>query len=239
MPPASWALPSPPSAPPLLRVRAAHEGMPPPPPFPVRGTPFARKGGARGHVAPGPSSPCMRGKGARDPPAFPSPFAQRGAHVGTPHHSASAPPPPLHVCPAAAAASLLSVPIRAEWGRARARRAERGYATLRPHPSPFARKGGARGHTAPPLRIASTLPSGWRRPVRAGHARARDPGSILPHSRGRVCMRACRPAPFAREGAHEAKPSLPPHVSRSRAGTVSVRPCSSRPHPVLAHHSTS
>lgn len=103
-------------------------------------------------------------------------------------------------------------------------RAGRGHATPGATLPPFARKGIARGYAAP----GTSLPPWPRRPVRARrgqHEGIRAKGGAHGHA-----------APFAREWAHEAKPCPPPHVSRSGARAVSVRPRSPRPR--FARHST-
>ncbi|KAH9036667.1 hypothetical protein EDB85DRAFT_2143020 [Lactarius pseudohatsudake] len=177
-------------------------------------------------------------------------------------------------------------------------RAHKAAASLSPGRRP---KGGARGHTALPLRVAPTLspfspratrharhatppfPLGRAAPYARGSRGHATPGSSLPHShaapgipsplaapphtRGKGACEAPPPAPpfphsrgyaaghlpspfaappgmrekgaregiraewgarrhaapFAREGAHEAKLTPPPYVSRSGAGAVSVR----------------
>ncbi|KAH9016361.1 hypothetical protein EDB84DRAFT_1567254 [Lactarius hengduanensis] len=87
-------------------------------------------------------------------------------------------------------------------------------AAARPLPSPRRPASGAHEGTPPhfsaslpPLPLLLPLPSCPRHP---------------PFARKEVCEgnAPSRGAPFAREGAHEAKPSPPPHVSRSRAGTA-------------------
>ncbi|KAH9037563.1 hypothetical protein EDB84DRAFT_1655280, partial [Lactarius hengduanensis] len=184
---------------------------------PVRSTLFVRTAGARGMLPPAPS--CMRGKGARDP--LPSPFAREGGALfpTTPRPFPLVRTAPYarkgHARPATPSLPLPSSrhPVRAEgvhagtpppvpfppWPR-RPVRAGRGHARARdprPHSSPFARKGGTRGHVAPsprrPRHLASSL--GPRHPIRAGwrHARARYP----------------HPSPFTRKGAHEGTPPIP------------------------------
>ncbi|KAH9011672.1 hypothetical protein EDB85DRAFT_2159718 [Lactarius pseudohatsudake] len=175
---------------------------------PVRGTPFARKGGARG-LAPCPSSsylaaPVRAGKGARDPPALPFPSRGRGAYGSTPpHHPVSA--PALPSCP--------RNPVRADRGRARP---DRPTSPRRPRPrpvplvraTPFARSEGVRGQEH----------------AERGHARARDPSPLLPHSRGRGAREGTLPlplrvapalfpfplraTPFARKGGARHRPAL-------------------------------
>ncbi|KAH9022537.1 hypothetical protein EDB83DRAFT_2320293 [Lactarius deliciosus] len=221
---------------------------------------FTRKGGHKGTLSPAPSLPhsrgrahegapplsvafglpfplaalpCTRGKGTREgtgPP--PPPFlihAEGGHNEGTPPRLFAPPrscrkgardprplPPPLDAPPCT-------------------RRERIGHATPWFPPSPFAWKGCMRGcrpwHPFP-------FPLGHAAPcVREGRTPGHAIPTTLPHSRGWGGARR-HTASFAQEGVHEAKPCPPPHVSRSRAGAVSVRLCSLRPHPVFACHST-
>ncbi|KAH9027937.1 hypothetical protein EDB85DRAFT_2148164 [Lactarius pseudohatsudake] len=219
------ALPSPPSAPPHMRGRGAHKGMPPPPfslsaaphscgkrahegtwplPFPLgRAT---RKGGTRGHVTPRP---------------LPSPLA-------TPPRLSASPPP--------SSPSLFAPPRSCGNGAREARRPQHPFPPWLHRPV-RAGRGQAKRH---PLRHPS--------PIHAGTPPLAPPfpfGRAARYAREGGCegIRADRGAHghaalFAQEGAHEAKLCPPPHVSCSRASAVSVRPRSPRPHPVFARHST-
>ncbi|KAH9046225.1 hypothetical protein EDB84DRAFT_1629087 [Lactarius hengduanensis] len=108
-------------------------------------------------------------------------------------------------CPPPPSPSLLPVAPRSH-----GMGAHKGTPTPVP-PFPFAQKRCARGLTAPLLRVAPA---------------SSPPPSLLsappPFARKGACEgnAPSRGAPFAREGAHEAKPSPPPHVSRSRVGTA-------------------
>ncbi|KAH9010765.1 hypothetical protein EDB85DRAFT_2160831 [Lactarius pseudohatsudake] len=78
-----------------LRTQISGTQCPPPPGLllpspPSACTPFARKGGARGHVAPGPSLGRTALYRATRPPTPPFPI-RAGAHEGTPLRIASAP----------------------------------------------------------------------------------------------------------------------------------------------------
>ncbi|KAH9039496.1 hypothetical protein EDB85DRAFT_1887301 [Lactarius pseudohatsudake] len=203
-------------------------------------------------------------KGAREaghPPSL-SHSHGRGVHEGTPPRlSASPPPPPSPPFPLCATpfaqkgvtrghtAPTPLFPIRAEGGCTRAcppgtplplghaTPSARGTPNARAHhpqshPSPFTRKGVARGYAAP----GTSLPPWSRRPVCVGkvHAKARPHPSSFAR---KGCARR-HATPFTQDGAHEAKPSPPPHVLRSRAGAVSVCPHLLRLHPVFARHST-
>ncbi|KAH9023424.1 hypothetical protein EDB85DRAFT_2183733 [Lactarius pseudohatsudake] len=213
-------LTSPLSALPRSRGKAAHEGTPPPRlrshPVPL-GRPFAQKGGARRHDAPG-TSP--------SPLAAPPRYVQEG---GTRGHATPGPtlphshgrgvregmPPPLPVAPDTSP----SRPVRAGWRHARAR-----------HPAPpfpIHAEGGARGHPAPYPHRSRPLPpwpprpyartwgtrahTGARghdvpgRPVRAGTL---PPGPTLPHSRGRGRTEWMLPR-TRRTGARRPRPPLP------------------------------
>ncbi|KAH9021086.1 hypothetical protein EDB84DRAFT_1565447 [Lactarius hengduanensis] len=150
---------------------------------------------------------------ARHPRPLPSPFARKRCARGAPPLPAATgpsldrptPAPPFHI-----------------------RTAEGRTACRRPFPldltAPYAREGGTRppgpslphscgrGDTAPLSRVAP----------------APAPPSLPSSRRVRGQAAPSRGAPFAREGAHEAKPTPPPYVSRSGAGAVSVRPRSPR-----------
>ncbi|KAH9019259.1 hypothetical protein EDB85DRAFT_2153924 [Lactarius pseudohatsudake] len=137
-------------------------------------------------VAPGPPLPsCPRrpvraegGTRGWPPPSLPH-SRGRGAHEGT--------PPPLRIAPAPA---LFPFPLRA---------------------TPFARKGAHEG-TPPPAPPFPIRAEGCCTQVRRAAPYTREggmrghatPSPILPHSRGRAGARR-HAAPFAREGAHEAK----------------------------------
>ncbi|KAH9057115.1 hypothetical protein EDB83DRAFT_2316084 [Lactarius deliciosus] len=164
-----------------------HEGLLPPSLSPVRATPFAQKGGVRGHLFP-----------LSRPLSFPHippslSFAPSPSPVRTPIRtegcmraptttlSLSSRPLPLHSCEGT---PPLPFPICAE-GRStrvcRPVRAGRVYARSH-HPwpppylaAPFARQGGTRGHAVPPFRIRTTgatafrpLPIWPRRPICEG-----------------------------------------------------------------------
>ncbi|KAH9018452.1 hypothetical protein EDB84DRAFT_1566396 [Lactarius hengduanensis] len=124
-------------------------------PFPCPPHPIHAESGARGHAAPGPSpshldAPPVRAEGGTRgrPPPLPSPFARKGCTRARPPRPF--PPWPRH-------------PVQRGKG---AREGTRFPA----HPSPFARKGGGRGHAAPPSSLPPALPFsfGPRHPVRKG-----------------------------------------------------------------------
>ncbi|KAH9009465.1 hypothetical protein EDB84DRAFT_1571199 [Lactarius hengduanensis] len=79
------------------------------------------------------------------------------------------------------------------------------------------RPGVARGYAAQHLPSPLAAPPGTRE--KGAHEGIRAEGGARGHA-----------APFAREGAHEGKPSPPPYVSRSEVDAVSARPRSPRPH---------
>ncbi|KAH9049799.1 hypothetical protein EDB83DRAFT_2317224 [Lactarius deliciosus] len=182
--------------------------------------------------------PCSRGKGTREGTGPPTPSLPhshgRGAQRG---HTA----PPLRIAPAPFPFPLCATPF-VQKGCAQPptppfplghatlyAQGTRGHATWFP-PSPFAWKRCMWGRRPQhPFPLGRAAPYVWEGGTR-GHA---IPGLALPYSR----RWGVHTASFAREGAHEAKPCPPPHVSRSRAGAVSVRPCSPRPHPVFARRS--
>ncbi|KAH9051372.1 hypothetical protein EDB83DRAFT_2522164 [Lactarius deliciosus] len=206
--------------------KGAHEGTPFPPPGPspsptsrrpirvegqCTGTPppplpitsFARKGGARG-----PAIPLLR------PLPFPLSAATR---EGTP-------PPPFPIRVGAPALPLCDRP---------ALYAREGARDPRPHPSPCARKGGVRGHTAPyahgkgaregtppppytrgtppPLPVALgpfPLPRVTTPPCTRGKGHA-IPGPTLPHGRGREVYEGTPPRTCTGRDAREARRRFP------------------------------
>ncbi|KAH9042901.1 hypothetical protein EDB83DRAFT_2318077 [Lactarius deliciosus] len=227
--------------------RGAHQDkghtIPPPPgllgpPFsPVRATTFARKEGAREHVAPGPSPshsaapPCTRGKGARDPQSLPSSFAQKGGvREHSPHHSASA--PALPSCP--------RNPVRADRGRSR-RPPHLFTSAPAPPPSvcatPIATPGpslphshGRGTHEGTPPRLSTSplplLPSLFVPPRSSGMG-ARDPPAVRAEEGAR-----CHPRPRF--------PNLRHPVRTEWGRTIAHRPTSPhRRHPYPFPHSRS
>ncbi|KAH9008021.1 hypothetical protein EDB84DRAFT_1584586 [Lactarius hengduanensis] len=184
--------PSPLATLPRTRRKGACEGTPPDATLPHS------CGRDRGHAAPSPrrpqspigrAAPGTCGKGAREgmpPPAPRLPIRAEGVHARACRPLS---PSPLDASP--------SRPVRAGWRHARARHP-------RPHPSPFARTGGARGHATPgpPL-----LP--WATPPRTCGMEARE-GTPPP---------ARHPSPFARKGGargHAAPSPRHPDTSHSR-----------------------
>ncbi|KAH9020873.1 hypothetical protein EDB84DRAFT_1565499 [Lactarius hengduanensis] len=177
--------------------------------------PFARKGGARGHTAPplrvaptlSPFSPRATRHARHATPPFPlgraAPYARGSRGHATPGSSL----PHSHAAPGIP--SPLAAPPRTR-GKGACEAPPPG-ATL----PPFARKGVARGYAA------GHLPSPFAAPPGTREKGAREGIRAEWGARGHA-------APFAREGAHEAKPTPPPYVSRSGAGAVSVRPRSPR-----------
>ncbi|KAH9036993.1 hypothetical protein EDB85DRAFT_1888637 [Lactarius pseudohatsudake] len=117
------------------------------PPFsPVRGTPFVwvESGHTRARgPRPSPSFPIRAEGRTRPPPPFPlaaALYARKGGTRGTRPPGPSLPPWPHRS-------------TRVEWGRAKARRAERGHARARDPsapPFPIRAEGVRRGQTAPP-----------------------------------------------------------------------------------------
>ncbi|KAH9007871.1 hypothetical protein EDB85DRAFT_2165147 [Lactarius pseudohatsudake] len=108
----------------------------PPPPFSPLCTPFARKGGARGHVAPGPSLGRTALYRATRPPTPPFPICA-GAHKGTPLRIAPAPSRSLFAPPHSREKGARDPPTP-PFSIARRRGAHEGT----PPPAPLARKGG-------------------------------------------------------------------------------------------------
>ncbi|KAH9019257.1 hypothetical protein EDB85DRAFT_2197818 [Lactarius pseudohatsudake] len=237
--PPSPSFPTPPSRidrrPPTSHADQRHT-MPaaarPPPPFSPLCTPFARKGGARGHVAPGPSLGRTALYRATRPPTPPFPI-RVGAHEGTPLRIASAPSRSLFAPPRSREKGArdprpLPSPSRAEGGRTRAR-----------HPQPHSRgRGGAQRHAAP----GTSLPPWPRHPVRAGRG-TRDspspPAPPLPPSTAPPCTRgkgACEgtpplhPSHSRGRGAHKGLPLAAPLRTRGQ-GAREAKP----PHPVAPH----
>ncbi|KAH9015458.1 hypothetical protein EDB85DRAFT_2025358, partial [Lactarius pseudohatsudake] len=139
-------------------------------------------------------------------------------------------PPPLPVAPDTSP----SRPVRARWRHARACRPRpspslgprqpvrgtRGRHPRPPHPSPFARKGGARGHAAP-TRGHATPPRGHDAPGRPVRTGTPHPGPPFPIRADGTGARECTPSP--------PPPSLLSAPPRSRGkGACEGKP----PHPV-------
>ncbi|KAH9017871.1 hypothetical protein EDB85DRAFT_2154907 [Lactarius pseudohatsudake] len=192
-------LPYPLSASPCSRGKVAHEGTPshpsPPPPPCV---PFACGAPSRRRLfslsPPALPFPLVRAalyaqKGAREaghPPPFP--IRAEGGRTRAHRRLSASPPLPL------SSPSLFAPPRSRGKGHARARHP-------RLHPSPFGRKGCTRARRPQyPFPLGRAAPYAREGGMR-GHA---TPGPILPHSRGRAGARR-HAAPFAREGAYEAK----------------------------------
>ncbi|KAH9014933.1 hypothetical protein EDB84DRAFT_1567932 [Lactarius hengduanensis] len=255
-PPHSLILPiaSPPSSPPISAAEERPAPYPlhhaPPRSRADRGAPGSLPlppqkgarmgGGARGHAAPSPSSPLppVRATPVRTEGGVPSPLSpslspmlshSRAAHG---HAAACSPRRPRP-----------SLPHSARKGARGTRRplSPPPSASPFPWPRPPCPRKGARGGTPPPA-LGRAAPDAREGGGTRGHV---IPGPTLPHSRGRGArgyaapyarghatpdpiVHAGTPPPFAREGAHEAKPCPPPHVSRSRADAVSVRPAFTR-----------
>ncbi|KAH9159937.1 hypothetical protein EDB89DRAFT_1915365 [Lactarius sanguifluus] len=176
--------------------------------------------------------------------------AQRGAHEDKGHTMPATPRPPgpsllpsalpclrgrgrTRACRRCHPFPCSRHPIRAESGCTRARCpspsllrhpvcAERGHATPWPLLSPFAQKGGAQGHSAPPT-LSQPRPSVQPHSHRQGACKGTPPHhteSALPHSRG---MGACEGKTCGKgthEGTRPPSPSLPHSRGRvSHAGT--------------------
>ncbi|KAH9014470.1 hypothetical protein EDB85DRAFT_1899199 [Lactarius pseudohatsudake] len=196
-PSASQALPSPPSVPPRLRGRGAHEGMPLPL-FSLSAAPHCGKWAHEGTWPPPLPFPLGRAirKGGTRPPAPLFPIRAEGR---------TRPPPPFPL-----AAPPHSRRMGACEGKTRRKGTLKGTRLLGPSlprsrgkgareachplaPSPFARKGGTRGHASPrrprPLPLLSSrhqacearhppalpFPPWPRRPIRVGNTRACHP----------------------------------------------------------------
>ncbi|KAH9019050.1 hypothetical protein EDB84DRAFT_1442242 [Lactarius hengduanensis] len=201
----------------------------PPPPFSPLCTPFARKGGARGHVAPGPSLGRTALYRATRPPTPPFPI-HAGAHEGTPLRIASAPSRSLFAPPRSREKGARDPPDpsllhRAQKGGARGE----GHPAPLPvatgpspspltappctrarHPRPHSRgRGGAQRHAAP----GTSLPPWPRHPVRAGRG-TRDsplpPAPPLPPSTAPPCTRG--------KGSREGTPPLAPPFPFAQKG---------------------
>ncbi|KAH9159268.1 hypothetical protein EDB89DRAFT_2084157 [Lactarius sanguifluus] len=225
----------------------AHNGMPPPPLPPVRATPFAQKGGARGHASgplPFPTSrrPIhVEGRRTGTPPPL-LPVAP-GAHEGTHHRPPSprrprplpfpfgraavregTPPPPFPVRvgtppPLTVAPGPSPSPVTAP-----PRHATRPLLFPRDRPAPYAREGALEGTRSPaplfPMRAEGHTTHG--KGAREG---TRSPAPPFPRD---------RPAPYAREGGMRGAPPPPPWPPRTR-GKGHARARDHRPHPSTMH----
>ncbi|KAH9007546.1 hypothetical protein EDB84DRAFT_1572767 [Lactarius hengduanensis] len=164
-------------------------------PFPLRATPFARKGGTGAHEG---TPPRLSASPPPSPPSLLAPPGTRGT------------PPPL---------SPLAAPPHTRGDREGMPPPVPAFPIRTPPPAslpPWLRRPGvARGYAA------GHLPSPFAAPPGTREKGAREGIRAEWGARGHA-------APFAREGAHEAKPTPPPYVSRSGAGAVSVRPRSPR-----------
>ncbi|KAH9019389.1 hypothetical protein EDB85DRAFT_1896674 [Lactarius pseudohatsudake] len=181
------------------RKGGAHEGMPPPLP-PVRVTPPAQKGGARGRVVWAPMS--------RLPPSPPPvplsapPIRTEGMHMRAPGHAATAVPHSRGRGDAAPSPS--PVPPFPPWRKG----AHKGMPPLSPLP-PLDRH--AREGTLPPAPPLTAPPpphpSTFARQRGAPHAAAPSPLTSPPHTRGKGAREGIRAeggacghaAPYARE----------------------------------------
>ncbi|KAH9163345.1 hypothetical protein EDB89DRAFT_1912721, partial [Lactarius sanguifluus] len=177
--------------------------------------PFTRKG-ARGHFAP----PLRVGPA---PPRSPV-RADRG------RARALRPTTPSWRCPFPLVRTAPFAQMRVCEGKTCGKGTREGTRPPRPLPSPFAQKGGARGHTAPPLRVARTpFPFPPRHPPgppfslgrvamyargMQGHA---TPGPTLPHLRGRELHVGTPPGKGVRKG------TLPPAFPIRTEGCTRVR----------------
>ncbi|KAH9047210.1 hypothetical protein EDB84DRAFT_1435010 [Lactarius hengduanensis] len=229
----------------LYARKGAREARDPPaPPFPLgRAAPLAwnggvrrqdaRKGDPQGHATPRPLPSPFARKGydeGRPPRPLPLPSSRHPVRAERGHVRHDTPPFPLG----------LRRPIRAGIARACHPRFQPSPFARRPrHPfplgcaAPYAREGGMRSATP-----GATLPPFARKGVARGYAAGHLPSPFAapPGTREKGAREGIRAewgarghaAPFAREGAHEAKPTPPPYVSRSGAGAVSVRPRSPR-----------
>ncbi|KAH9007704.1 hypothetical protein EDB83DRAFT_2323661 [Lactarius deliciosus] len=221
----------------------SHEGTPPPPPFPIRTegvmlpplpvapgpslSPSATYAaplpvppgpspsplttmGTRGHAILGPTLPHSRGREKYE--GMPPRTRGKGVREVT-----SPPAPSFPVALGPSPSPLPRCPVRAA-----RRHATRARGPTFPHSHD-------RGDRIPP----PPLPIWPRRPVCEGTPPPAPPFPLATprgtHGKTRGQAAPSRGAPFAWEGTHEAKPSPPPHVSRRRAGAVTVRPCSPRP----------
>ncbi|KAH9016168.1 hypothetical protein EDB84DRAFT_1443223 [Lactarius hengduanensis] len=262
LPPLPVTLPSPPPFPFAVEKRT-QEGQAGAPPPPLHRTPprsrvdrdalgkgaHMKRGGARGHAAPLPlplpyplsASPCSRGKvaheGTPSPPLPPCvPFAC-GAPSRRRLFSPSPPALPFPLVRAAHFAQKAPIRVRMEGARTRARRPRSYPFPLRA--TPFARKGGTRGHARPPgLSLPhSARKGGCTRACRPRHLPS--PLAAPPRMRGKgaregtpllalpfpiwaegCCTQVRRAAPYAREGGmrgHAIPGPILPH-SRGRAG---------------------
>ncbi|KAH8986192.1 hypothetical protein EDB92DRAFT_1818388 [Lactarius akahatsu] len=220
--------PSPPSVPPHLHGRVAHEGMPPPPLFPSAAL-------IRRHIAPGPSPshlatpPCMCRKGDGTQPLgalhvghCPFPLVRTAPYAWKGHATLATPP---------------SFPIRVEGARTTAHRpASPPHSPLLPFPlhttqtPPFPLAAPPCPHgeceCTPPL-----APLAWKGCMRARRTACTGKGHVipdptLPHSHGRGCTQA-------RHSVHVSRGSQGQAVSGSRTGAVSMHP-----HPIFTHCST-
>ncbi|KAH9011219.1 hypothetical protein EDB84DRAFT_1445290 [Lactarius hengduanensis] len=222
------------------------------PPFPIRA-----EGVRRGQTAP-PSSPSLfapprsRGKGAREarhPLAPPLPIRAEGGRTRAHRPASPRRPHPLPLLSSRHPAREARHPPFPPWPRRpiRAGIARACHPRFQPSPfarrprhpfplgcaAPYAREGGMRSATP-----GATLPPFARKGVARGYAAGHLPSPFAapPGTREKGAREGIRAewgarghaAPFAREGAHEAKPTPPPYVSRSGAGAVSVRPRSPR-----------
>ncbi|KAH9003929.1 hypothetical protein EDB83DRAFT_2324249 [Lactarius deliciosus] len=204
---------------PYAHGKGAREGTPPPPytrgappplpvalgPFPLPRvtTPPCTRG--KGHAIPGPTLPHGRGREVYEgtPPRTRTGRDAREARRRFPLPVAVGPSPsPVMHRPGAREGTRPGPNLPHSHGRGGGPHA----APLRPRP-PLAAPPGTREHATP----GPTLPLG--RAVRHTWKGTRE--GKPPPAGG---------APFAREGAHETKPSPPPYISRSGAGAVSVRP---------------
>ncbi|KAH9024801.1 hypothetical protein EDB85DRAFT_1894143 [Lactarius pseudohatsudake] len=226
--------PFPLAAPPHSRRMGACEGK-------TRG-----KGTLKGTRLLGPSLPRSRGKGAREAchPLAPSPFARKGGARG---HASPHRPRPLPLLslrhPAREARHPPALPFP-PWPRLPVRAGNARACHPRFHPSPFARR-------PQPFPLGCTTPYAWevgmrsttpgatlpplaRKGVARGYAAQHLPSPLAapPGTREKGAREGIRAeggarghaAPFAREGAHEGKPSPPPYVSHSGVDAVSARP---------------
>ncbi|KAH9008533.1 hypothetical protein EDB84DRAFT_1596267, partial [Lactarius hengduanensis] len=222
---------TPPPAPPFpIRAEGVHAGTPPPaPPLLPWAPPHARGMEARrprpprtrGHATGG----CTRACRLVVPDTSPSrPVRAAWRHAGARHPRPTLPHSRGRGCtracrPRPSPSLGPRQPVRAGWRHARA-------PPPVPHPSPFARKGGARGHAAPSPRCPDTSPS---RPVRAGNARARHPRLHPPPFARKGCTRARRP----RHLPSSLGPRHPMRAGWRYARARRPRPPRTRGHPTL------